>query len=81
VWVILSGVLITSNLECKKGTLSSLPSGKCHTCGLFASRLSKSFPRNVKTDSTKTLDRAMESVKNKGFINYYGRSLMNAKFH
>ena len=30
--------------------------------------------RNVQADSTATIDRAMTTIKEKGFINYYGRS-------
>ena len=32
------------------------------------------FFRNVKADSLETIDRAMTSLKEDGFINYYGRS-------
>jgi tRNA pseudouridine13 synthase len=37
-----------------------------------ASRLDVVLSRNVQVDSAETLDRALESMKHKGFINYYG---------
>ena len=36
--------------------------------------------RNVRVDSMDTLDRAMNVIKTKGFINYYGTLLYSSTF-
>lgn len=32
----------------------------------------KALRRSVQVDSTETLDKALNTIKDKGFINYYG---------
>lgn len=38
-------------------------------------RYSPANARNVQVDSTETIDKALNTIKNKGFINYYGELL------
>jgi tRNA pseudouridine13 synthase len=47
----------------------------CASSGPLYNRFTSDFPhyRNVQVDSIETLDKAMNTVKHKGFINYYGR--------
>jgi tRNA pseudouridine13 synthase len=43
----------------------------CPVCDMTASLI---WFRNVQVDSMEILDRAMNTIKHKGFINYYGNS-------